>query len=61
MVCITVQFLMKMYANLYVDPDLGVDEPITLDNNRGTKDKPLATIGYALDQGTSGVRSNHSF
>ena len=46
----------EMYANLYVDPDLGVDEPITLDNNRGTKDKPLATIGYALDQGTSGVR-----
>lgn len=46
----------EIYANLYVDPDLGVDEPITLDNNRGTKDKPLATIGYALDQGTSGVR-----
>lgn len=46
----------EMYADLYVDPDLGVDEPITLDNNRGTKDKPLATIGYALDQGTSNVR-----
>lgn len=42
-------------SSLYVDPNTGVDEPVTLNNKRGTKEKPLASIGYALSQGPSGV------
>lgn len=45
-----------IFANVYVDPDAGLDEPITFENKRGTKEKPLATIGYALAQGPSEVR-----
>ena len=45
-----------IFANVYVDPDAGLDEPITFENKRGTKEKPLATIGYALAQGPSDVR-----
>lgn len=45
-----------IFANVYVDPDAGLDEPITFENKRGTKEKPLATIGYALTQGPSDVR-----
>lgn len=40
---------------LYVDPNTGVDEPVTIENKRGTKGKPLASIGYALSQGPGGV------
>lgn len=42
-------------ATLYVDPDIGVDEPVTLENKRGTRNKPLATFAYALSQGPEGV------
>lgn len=48
----------NIFANVYVDPDAGLDEPITFENKRGTKEKPLATIGYALAQGPSDVRRN---
>lgn len=47
-----------IFANIYVDPDEGFDEPITFENKRGTKDKPLASIGYALSEGPSHVRRN---
>lgn len=40
---------------LYIDPDEGVDEQPTLTNGRGTKSKPLATIGFALAQGPANV------
>lgn len=42
-------------GNLFVDPDEGVDEPCTFENKRGTREKPLATISYALTQGPSDV------
>nr|DAP57151.1 MAG TPA: structural protein [Caudoviricetes sp.] len=40
---------------LYIDPDEGVDEVPTLANGRGSKNKPLATIGFALSQGPANV------
>nr|DAS00427.1 MAG TPA: structural protein [Caudoviricetes sp.] len=40
---------------LYIDPDEGVDEVPTLANGRGSKGKPLATIGFALAQGPANV------
>ena len=45
----------ELTKNLYVDPTSGVDEPITETNGRGTRNKPLATLAYALTQGPTGV------
>lgn len=42
-------------GTLFIDPDEGVDEEPTILNGRGTKDKPLATIGFALAQGPANV------
>lgn len=45
----------ELTKNLYVDPTDGVDEPITETNGRGTRNKPLATLAYALAQGPANV------
>ena len=45
----------ERFANVYVDPDIGVDEEITRFNGRGTRNKPLRTLAYALAQGPAMV------
>lgn len=45
----------ELTKNLYVDPTNGVDEAITETNGRGTRNKPLATLAFALTQGPAGV------
>jgi hypothetical protein len=48
----------ERFANVYVDPDIGVDEEITRFNGRGTRNKPLRTLVYALAQGPGLVNRN---
>ena len=48
----------ECFANVYVDPDIGVDEEITRFNGRGTRNKPLRTLVYALAQGPGLVNRN---
>ena len=48
----------ERFANIYVDPDIGVDEEITRFNGRGTRNKPLRTLAYALAQGPGLVNRN---
>lgn len=48
----------ERFANIYVDPDIGVDEEITRFNGRGTRNKPLRTLVYALAQGPGLVNRN---
>lgn len=45
-------------ANLYVDAETGVDEPVTETNGRGTRDKPLKTIAYAMSLGSNETNRN---
>lgn len=45
----------ELTRELYVDPTTGVDEAITETNGRGRKNKPLASLAFALTQGPSGV------
>lgn len=45
-------------GNLYVDPVEGVDEAVTFENKRGTKEKPLATLAFALTQGPDSITRN---
>ena len=42
-------------ANLYVDATNGRDIVPTVENRRGTRELPLKTIRFALEQGTSGT------
>lgn len=44
-----------IYKNIYVDPDIGKDETITIDNGRGSRAKPVASIAFALTQGPGNV------
>ena len=46
----------ELFSDLYVDAIAGVDEAITVDNGRGTKDKPLKTIAFALTQGPDNIK-----
>lgn len=48
----------ERFTNVYVDPDIGVDEEITRFNGRGTRNKPLRTLVYALAQGPGLVNRN---
>lgn len=41
--------------NLYVDVVNGVNETVTRSNGRGTREKPLKTIAFAVDQGPPNV------
>lgn len=43
------------FVNLYVDPKDGVDEAVTKENKRGTREKPLKSIAYALSQGPANI------
>lgn len=43
------------FVNLYVDPKDGVDEAVTKENKRGTREKPLKSIAYALSQGPASI------
>lgn len=42
-------------ANLYVDPDTGVDIVPTVENKAGTRAKPLRTLPFAIKCGDSGT------
>ena len=44
-----------IYKNIYVDPDTGKDEVITVENHRGSRNKPVASIAFALSQGPANV------
>ena len=46
----------ERFANIYVDPDIGVDEEITRFNGRGTRNKPVRTLAFALSQGPASVK-----
>lgn len=48
----------ERFANVYVDPDIGVDEEITRTNGRGTRNKPVRTLTFALTQGPGLVNRN---
>lgn len=45
----------EIYKNIYVDPDTGKDEVITVENQRGSRNKPVASIAFALSQGPANV------
>lgn len=45
----------EIYKNIYVDPDAGKDEVITVENQRGSRNKPVASIAFALSQGPANV------
>ena len=42
-------------VHLFVDAVNGVDDEVTSSNSRGTRDKPLRTLAFALSQGPGGV------
>ena len=48
----------ERFANIYVDPDIGVDEEITRFNGRGGRNKPVRTLVFALTQGPGLVNRN---